>query len=65
MNVRVSAIAADLYGKVKVLGATRLYITPRQERNEINEPNVKRDINKLPGEDGYVNIMKFRWYKWW
>ena len=44
MNVRVSAIAADLYGKVKVLGATQLYITPRQERNEINEPNVKRDI---------------------
>lgn len=51
MNVRLSAIAADLYGNVKVLGATQLYITPMQERNEINEPNVKRDINKLSGKD--------------
>lgn len=51
MNIRVSAIAANLDGNVKVLGATQLYITPMQERNEINEPNVKRDINKLPGED--------------
>lgn len=46
MNIRVSAIAANLDGNVKVLGATQLYITPMQERNEINEPNVKRDINK-------------------
>ena len=51
MNIRVSAIAANLDGKVNVLGATQLYITPMQERNEINEPNVKRDINKLPGVD--------------
>ena len=42
MNIRVSAIAANLDGKVNVLGATQLYITPMQERNEINEPNVKR-----------------------
>ena len=54
MNVRLFAIAANLDGNVKVLGATRLYITPMQERNEINEPNVKRDINKLPGKDGML-----------
>lgn len=52
MNVRVYAVAANLDdGKVNVLGATQLYITPMQERNEINEPNVKRDINKLPGKN--------------
>lgn len=56
MNIRISAIATAWDGelrdgKLNVLGATQLYITPMQERNEINEPNVKRDINKLPGED--------------
>ena len=68
MNIRVSAIAANLAGKVNVLGATQLYITTMQERNEINEPNVKRILGiyhkgklqkEIIKEDGLIGMVNW------